>query len=943
MVIRALIVLMTLCALGAAEGTDAPPPPVVADFSDGLGQLAALARYDLDSTAVWVRVPSRESRDGLSKVTVRLKGNAWSISAGDAPRVLTMGAPAAEEVQAPGRPREPAPAELAADVATLIKNIATLRPKADDDYNLRWMRDGGESYGSLLLFAAQLHQAGHPAEANQLAAALFQAAPSRQSVVDSAIELLGDHEFSLISNEFFTHYDWVAYHRALSALHERFPRGWTTRRAVAIFLPQLGKQAEGAPPPPVALAGVTPDPRALAAIAELSQRPTAATPSPAMRGGSSGNPIPSGPWVLQRPDSVGLPDTPIGRLAALGMDAVPTLAALAEDPYLVPMPNPGSDHYRYYYFSSRESTAERALRIYRSMQRPATRGELAVQLLSGIIPDPDSELDEADAATIRELAIDFWKQHQHANRDELALVYAIGGSSMQRSHAVNVVAASSDPEIVEKLEQSVLAAHSALEQLELAQAYVRLRKTAAKPFAAAYAKRLKEEVAAMDPDDLPWQLRQRGSLEGILKSLGAQAEGKSPRAIARDIARGDPDEAEEAMEALRPLLVELDPRPRLHALLEGAFAAKDAGVREMFLEETFEIDWESDEEEEEDGDDAPRERPERPVSEAEEAVWKTLIADNRKNPDEGWESQGITTISQLAALAMENSILPGFHFRAYHASGITKQSPAEIAVARATARHSGKPVPALPNPRNIDADRLAAIITEAGTKPPDGIVAYLDGLSHDERAAWAEWFNGADDPPLPDSVRQAATLIIKRGMADGGRGYLTDVPGAAGIDPGFTLTRASLAERIGALAGDAAAQSRTSVWITPADFQPGLQVFAARPAIPEAAAGDDEETDDEEEYDDRLSPADILVFAIRSFRNAPDNADAAVHVGFFTHGGRAEAVWFQQDGKTEAADPDDAEKLLDAVQAAFAGGRGVVFRLQLQVITRADAEALTPN
>ena len=137
--------------------------------------------------------------------------------------------------------------------------------------------------GSFLLFATQLHQTGHAESANQLALAVFEHFPSREAAVDAAIDEIASHLYQKAALEFFRSGDWAAYHQALASLTKRFPRGWTGRDAVAMFLPQLEKQAAGAKAPPPSLPDVPIDPQAVAIIRELTEKPPAPPTQPTPR------------------------------------------------------------------------------------------------------------------------------------------------------------------------------------------------------------------------------------------------------------------------------------------------------------------------------------------------------------------------------------------------------------------------------------------------------------------------------------------------------------------------------------------------------------------------------------------------------------------------------------------------------------------------------------
>lgn len=126
---------------------------------------------------------------------------------------------------------------------------------------------GFNLHGRLMLFAAQLQAAGETESANSLAAALFGAAENDSALIDGAISHLAGTDYTAATNAFFETTDWEAYHTAVKALLEKFPRGWADAPAVALLSSGLGKRS--ASPPPPYLPGIALKPVALTLLDKL--------------------------------------------------------------------------------------------------------------------------------------------------------------------------------------------------------------------------------------------------------------------------------------------------------------------------------------------------------------------------------------------------------------------------------------------------------------------------------------------------------------------------------------------------------------------------------------------------------------------------------------------------------------------------------------------------
>ena len=635
-------------------------------------------------------------------------------------------------------------------------------------------------------------------------------------------------------------------------------------------------------------------------------------------------------WLLEAPadPKEAKKSTPFSEITALKTAALPALAALIDDPFLTHTPNPkasGGDSY----FSSEY---ERIQQLYQSLKRPATRGEIAEMLLKSTLPESERGVD---SDTLRENALEFWKAHQNATRDELAAVFLSDGSSSQVDNAAEILASSTDPKAHQTLEAYILESDLAIAKYQIVQTYLRSRKAAAKPFLEAYAKIVRTQTAA-DPIDNHrnsyywWQIKEAGGLEKALKQLESFLTEKSPRERAQEIAKGDPKDVEASIATLGVIMKDAPPTQRLYALLDGAVAAEDPLIRYYFLNacvDPFERGGMSSN---------PLPKPDRTLPEAEIKVWRKLIADTRELPKEAREK---STLGDFTASTMEIFINPGDYQKALHAAPILRKSKQQFIREWATARLDGKPLPILPDSSRVTPDRLRAIITEAGAKPAPEIHPYLNTLTPDERASWQDWHDEAAKEdwhdelgkiiPRPQSVKDLRSLVLSR--RDSGPDGFSDVKGAGILDVGFTISPTALKSYIESIAKDAARHSRTLIYIQPADFGPGLEVCAHVIPLPPKKS--------KMEFDERTNQPQTSDFFRESIKTLGEqkSAEAVIQIRLTDQTMEPDHYrWLIEKGSAKAIDPDqeigfelmtDPEIFID-------------LSIRIEILTRADADKI---
>ena len=955
------VVVVALAAAAPLVAEEPPAAEKTPDYSDGFRRLIALGLPAMDATARWVRQPAAGNQMSYyyRQAMAKMKGNAWVIAGdGDQKQFLPPGGlePIPGGSAAPPAKND---ADLAKDVEALIEILTDNEDLADD-----LLRSGGFSSssfegansGNLLVFATQIHQAGHDELANRLAHAVFTRSGSAERIIDSAISQLASIEYMKCVSRFFEDPDFAALHDSLVGLQERFPRGWSDAPAVAMLMPQLKRQSTGETPPAPRLEGVDLDPEVVAAIAAWQE----AAPK------SGGSRRPAMPeygfmhdgmnfpelWLLAGNEGEDAPQQgPHAELVKHGMQALPVLIALLDDPWLTVHRNLGSGSH---YYSSSESEEQRIIRAYRTMFRPATRGEIARQLLAATLPDPGDDLDEAETDTIRMMAMDFWKEHRGKSREELLLVFMQQGSQEQSTTVALQLATSTDPAAHAAFEKHVLASENPTLFFSHVGVYLRARRAAGKQFLDAYAAKVREFVKlSNDENETSWEIRQAGGIDKALKSLEALASPESPRTIARKIARGEPDEAEAAIRSLLTLIEDSEPARQLEVLIDGASMTTNTDIRCQFLAATFRIDWtETYENDEEDDEKEPTPRPPRELSGTETIVWRKLMADTRPIPDKmsgNFNLLADSTVGGLATTALEFSAAPDEVFKLRQLEPTLDKALGEYLTDRARARIAGDPVPPVPDASRVSAERLRAMVAEASALSAADVRGFFGKLSPDERVKWIEWFAEPEDPPLPPDFMKSSNHVVAR-MTRPFYG-VKDMPGVQGLEPGFVVTPENVEKHVAKLAGEIAAHSPGMMFMQMSPISPGLEVCAFKAEPPaQKADGDNDETPPMSREQQILQS--VFQGHASTFAEHADLQGIIVASAGSGQQGKT-STWWIRDGKLvrpEGAretnqwgveeDPEGFKEILETSLKSLEDRR---FYLRIDCLAREHAEQFNPN
>lgn len=775
---KAALVLILGFPLVAAAQEASPPAPVAAaaDFSAGFQKLIQLGLPSLEG-AVWTAAGD-ESRDmedyELREMLEGLKGKGWKLQANGKPAFLSLGGVEAKEVT-PGQggggggggllgalfgggSKKPKATDLVTDANKLIATFED--PEKSKEFREGLEYRGTSSLGRLLIFATQLHQSGHPAEANRLANTVFSLGVNPEAVIDGAISRLAARDLGVVTEVFFTRKDWAAYERELRALTERYPRGWESYPAVQMLLPGVAKRAAGGMPAKPVIAGATLHPEAIAALDEALQDAKGAPDDEAVTRFAKQNGIPAasltpelrlqisemlsdgdqersgGPWLIEELPGPEAKD-PWSRLKRLGFDALPALAAVAADETLTFSRNASSSRSSYY--SSHESAADRAISAYQSMDRPLTRGELACRLLASTLPGEDR--GESGPQALADSAMEFWKSHRGKSKLEVLLVFLADGDSSQKQTAGIALAEMPDPAAHQAFEKYVLESEDLTSMINSVTPYLKLRKAAAKDFFTRFSAAFKTQLEGVDLDRISggYQIKQAGGVDKYLKKLSLFVSGESPRKLVLALAKAEKPNVTQ-INSLAGTVAESSPEQFVPLFLEAAVMATHLETRAALLNAL--------------GSEKGEEEKETPIPSAQISNWTTLLEDERPTADGD-------QVRHLTAGLIEQFHSPATLERTYEIYQLDPVVSSQLVLARAKDRIAGKSQTPLPDAEKVTATRMDEMLKQLAAAKPEAVHQLVQSWPIEERLAFMKW---REDPEhaakLPASVIESNKLLV---------------------------------------------------------------------------------------------------------------------------------------------------------------------------------------
>jgi len=955
------------------------------DFSQGLSRLAELGLPEMKG-ARWVKLSSlsqqafTESHD-FSELDVRMSGNVWELTP-ENPDYLEFGTsqtiadPDQDEAkdvnnkseEKPGifgkmlrnykeenpelkkKPETSEPVSFAArDAEKLATSLAKASVAEEIENAMRW--GNSELPGRLLLFVAQLSAAGETESANLLAAALFRAVSDDQGLVDRAVSHLADSAYNKTAERFFEEYDWKAYQQDIRTLLEKYPRGWANAPAVALLLSKLEKRSSTPAKP--SLPDIKIKPEALVLIDRLLEKSdeNATTPEQLARArGFDLSDYPAnqraqiiamlraegmqisyqntGNWLLDTPEE-NADESPIGKIKAMGMDGLIALAAVADDETPVPHRNSGD---RNSYYNSNESPAENIRNRYRNLTRPATRGEIATGLLSGVVPMPEDQYQRSstDSSAIADTAIDFWGKNSNKSQVDLATIYIKEGNSNQKSQAATFLSNSEEPAAHKAFEAAVLASDEPLNLISEVDQYLSKRKLDAKPFADAYIKLVRDNAPSeqdLNRTQAGWQIREAGGLENYLKKLSLSVGDISLKKLIAKALKDTPEKAtdgdEEAPSPIIALGTTIQNIPLNECMIEFgkvASVSTPAQWMEIHLLLQGRIYYEL--------------RNSRGLEDTEKAsidpgvleIWKPLIARKDPLPDEGafttqTKSYGGKTTGDASALILELSTQPSLAYSLNSFAQIEGTGTAVMSFVRERVESyaSGKEPTPWPDAENVSEERRDEISKKLADLGAAEIIPYATSLNRDERLAVMEIVTsyGESDPTPSGLLELRATIVTSAPIfaAD----HKPEIANKLGIAVGDKITPELVTRVSEELLKDASELSKTSLMFYPATMSLGSTFIVDSP-----------------EELDRNSGYHRGVYGLAQWFNQVEGKDVLLSVT--VQGGTD--IYTLENGKPLPVDSGASNSAMDALAKALEGKEANLPFIQITILSREDAEKI---
>lgn len=320
---------------------------------------------------------------------------------------------------------------------------------------------------------------------------------------------------------------WETFAIDLHALIERFRSGWMLAPIADRVRADLENRLDDSGPP--LLDGVSEEEQALAL--ELADAPVMHRQY--------------GFWIfprsaLQQPFSgpEGIEDHPISRIKAMGVDAVPFLLAMLDDRYPMPMSWQALQRGGIQYRPTRGQVLDEqwTWRLFDSMQRPATRGDVARVLLAHLVREAeDWSVSGMSPAQVRATTETWWERFGKLDVEEIARIYLHEGHREQRAAAGLHLMHTGDPADMALVEQAIRSASDPVVIADLVLNYAQVKRVDSRALVKPYIEELKRDIENHE-GELTWS---RHGLPQVLNRLNASFPEETLQAYLADVLAGN--------------------------------------------------------------------------------------------------------------------------------------------------------------------------------------------------------------------------------------------------------------------------------------------------------------------------------------------------------------------------------------------------------------------
>ena len=631
------------------------------------------------------------------------------------------------------------------EVAKAITSvIGKLKPDNFEDWQVG---DTLNALGRSLLFATQLDERGHAETANRLAEAALTTPAGAEPVISTAITLLAESAYAQAFHRFLQKPDMQAWKTDLDGILAKFSRGYAN--AIAVRLARADAIAALAPkalaiPAAEALANEwrtkildevnikrVKDALSILAGGESSRRLYA------MQGfDGDDTPPPVVPWILDA--GLAKATDPLGKLLAMGPEAMPILLALATDSSATPngstIFHSPADTFASY-TSGRLSTEELALAHYQgSMPRPVTVAEIAsvfiISALTGLGEDQSRPRPEELAPLV-----EAWLGSLPA-RTPIALAdhYFEAGNAAQKSAALRIFLTNPSPARLQKIEEFLLAAHPREESFGLMTEYLTARGSTGADFFARYRKALDEEMEIANTEYFrdDWSIfedsttKAKKQVLARLKPLDALLKGVDVDALLAELAGSDDYQViQQQLPLLKSALAKLKPEEAMSRCLAAAVKTNKPEARGKLFQILGQV------------------VPPTPMTDSLREDWKTLLADQRDAYGPRIKAQAVgqqlPNLAELAAYTWQyihaREQQPDAQRTALLAQVLGQGGYMELLLRRTNAAVDGSLVPPWPDEEKLGKPELEALLAKLNGLPPGELAPAVMALSHKEKFA----------------------------------------------------------------------------------------------------------------------------------------------------------------------------------------------------------------
>ncbi len=693
------------------------------------------------------------------------------------------------------------PADVQADATRLVDFLAAAESEG---------RGGSDALqrqsGTIFLLAIHLHRSGATNEANRAAHLLFQKAGGQQAVIESALSQLADSQYADLYRAFIANRDWQALHSGIDALAKRFARGWQRRDAVLQAAGMMAPRLAGAPAP-LQAEGLSETDQALTAeLATATTIPRQA--AQALQHYSQSL------WILPGTTPRGISSAAkaetnvLDRIKARGMESIPLLIALLDDPYPTVIDNPSGNvnsftQNSYYYYSSGSRSpqqqarmmAQRTAQYYASLPRPLTRGEIAAALLQQVVPRSQDAFrqmqmeddGENSMAALRAAATTWYEANKTKRGLELALVYLEDDADeyADAQNAVLMYIAREGGTNEQAIVEQKLLARDPVQGASMAMQYAQIRGEAVRPFVETYITHLKTPAAAADPADgedgdaalfIRSSGRGTGGNEAWTKQMIKQFETLLENATLADLVESlvsGEKKPNAVSQVLHRAIAGETPSKAVELLLDGAIRAKDVTTTMTLIGMIQTIPYSRQARAAYGGIPEPETaKLEMPAPAEHRERWLKLLGDSRMASEEeaamwGASAREQYTVAAITAYAIEalsataREGVTGYYGHRAESYTLLGARLVPLMIQRATLLVEGKDesaLPPMPDAANVSPEARRALAEKLiAMDAPTALRETLDGLSMDATLAVMEEVD--ENEPLRNHLAPLARII----------------------------------------------------------------------------------------------------------------------------------------------------------------------------------------